>query len=200
MVSWLRRNRQRGEVVIVSGLPRSGTSMMMQMLQAGGMPILADAYRAPDMSNPRGYYEYEPVKRLHQGETGWVEKARGKAVKVVSPQLTYLPATFHYLVIFMQRPLEEVLRSQTVMRSSDGTIDTVKMQQEYERHLFTITQWLDSNAILRTLYMPYHDVLNKPKVQSRRIADFLSDIGTSLDAAAMQTVVDPLLHRQRSSE
>jgi hypothetical protein len=200
LMSLLRRNLQNGKIVVVSGLPRSGTSMMMQMLQAGGMPILADAYRAPDMSNPRGYYEYEPVKRLHQGATDWMKKAYGKAVKVVSPQLIYLPDSYHYSVIFMQRPLNEVLHSQTAMRAGDAVFEMKKMRQEYERHLITMRQWLDAHASFSTLYVDYHEVLQQPEAQSKRIATFLSNVSPLLDTEAMQAVVDPSLHRQRQTE
>src|SRR5262245_34520180 len=101
-------------IVVVSGLPRSGTSLMMQMLQAGGMPLLTDDLRPADTNNPKGYWEYEPVKRLQQDNT-WMHKAEGKAVKVISVLLQYLPPQHTYKIIFMQRPMQEVLASQTVM-------------------------------------------------------------------------------------
>src|SRR5262249_58261695 len=106
-------------IVIVSGLPRSGTSLMMQMLQAGGMPLLTDALRPADADNPNGYWEYEPVKRLQQ-DNSWIPKAEGKAVKVVSALLPYLPPQHTYKIIFMQRPLQEVMASQTVMLERRG--------------------------------------------------------------------------------
>ncbi len=106
-------------IVIVSGLPRSGTSLMMQMLQAGGMPLLIDDHRPADADNPNGYWEYEPVKRLQQ-DNSWVHQAEGKAVKVVSALLQYLPPPYTYKIIFMQRPMPEVLASQAVMLERRG--------------------------------------------------------------------------------
>src|ERR671934_2987374 len=106
-------------IVIVSGLPRSGTSLMMQMLHAGGMPLLIDEQRPPDTDNPNGYWEYEPVKRLQQ-DNSWMHKAEGKAVKVVSALLQYLPPQHIYKIIFMQRPMQEVLASQAVMLERRG--------------------------------------------------------------------------------
>src|SRR5262245_7239801 len=106
-------------IVIVSGLPRSGTSLMMQMLHAGGMPLLIDDQRPADADNPNGYWEYEPVKHLQQDNT-WVAQAEGKAVKVVSALLQYLPRHHTYKIVFMHRPLAEVLASQTVMLQRRG--------------------------------------------------------------------------------
>src|SRR6188768_2448535 len=100
-------------IVIVSGLPRSGTWLMMQMLKAGGMPLLVDELRPAYADNPNGYWEYEPVKRLQQDNT-WMYKAEGKAVKVISALLQYLPSPHTYKIIFMQRPMQEVLASQSV--------------------------------------------------------------------------------------
>src|SRR5262249_56905877 len=106
-------------IVVVSGLPRSGTSLMMQMLQVGGMPLLIDDLRPPDADNPNGYWEYEPVKCLQQ-DNFWIPKAEGKAVKVISALLQYLPPQHTYKIIFMQRPLPEILASQTVMLERRG--------------------------------------------------------------------------------
>lgn len=174
--------------------------MMMQMLQAGGMPVLVDDLRSADASNPRGYYEFAPVKRLHQGDTDWVEQAQGKAVKVVSPQLTYLPPSHQYRIVFMQRALDEVLRSQTAMRTGDTAFDVDQMRREYERHLVTIRRWLDAQDAFTALHVDYYDVLRQPKAQSERVAAFLSGVSAPLDTVAMQVAVDPALHRQRRTE
>jgi len=101
-------------ITVVSGLPRSGTSMMMQMLGAGGLAVLTDGKRGADADNPRGYYEYEAVKSLGQ-DASWLASAGGKAVKIVSALLIHLPDGFDYRVIFMRRPIAEVLASQRAM-------------------------------------------------------------------------------------
>src|SRR5213593_4363024 len=117
----VRRLRYGKPIVVVSGLPRSGTSMAMKMLEAGGMPILADGIRTPDISNPKGYYEFEPVKGLDKGgDVAWLAEARGKAVKIISFLLTWLPEHYDYRVIFMQRDLREVLASQNAMLAHRG--------------------------------------------------------------------------------
>ena len=126
MNSWASRVWRRlhygKPIVIVSGLPRSGTSMAMKMLAAGGMPILTDGVRTADESNPKGYYELEAVKELHkQADMRWLFDARGKAVKIVSFLLTWLPETHDYKVIFMQRDLREVMASETTMLQKRGS-------------------------------------------------------------------------------
>ena len=120
-MSWLRRLYRGRPIVVVSGLPRSGTSMAMKMLDAGGMPLVTDGVRSADISNPNGYYEFEPVKDLERGEAAWLADARGKAVKIVSPLLTYLPESFDYQVIFMRRPLAEIVDSQHAMLDARGS-------------------------------------------------------------------------------
>src|SRR5262249_30630691 len=102
------------DIIIVSGLPRSGTSLMMQMLDGGGVPVLTDNIRAADTDNPRGYYEFEPVKATKRDAT-WLPAARGKAVKMVSQLLYHLPPGETYRVLFLERDLEEVLASQEKM-------------------------------------------------------------------------------------
>ncbi len=108
-------------ITVVSGLPRSGTSLMMQMLVAGGLPALTDAVRSPDESNPRGYFEFEPVKRLRT-DASWLEQARGRAVKIIHLLLRELPTDgrFQYRVLFLRRPLEEVIASQSAMLARAG--------------------------------------------------------------------------------
>src|SRR4026209_2745330 len=106
LARFVRRLRYGRPIVVVSGLPRSGTSMMMQMLQAGGLEILTDAVRTPDGSNPKGYFEFEAVKDLDKGQApAWLAGARGKAVKIVSSLVRWLPESNDYQVIFMQRNL-----------------------------------------------------------------------------------------------
>ena len=163
---WFKPESDAGVITVVSGLPRSGTSMMMQMLQAGGMPVLIDDHRQPDASNPAGYYEYALVKRLHKGDNGWLNQAQGKAVKVISALLTHLPPTQRYRVLLMDRDLDEIIRSQQVMRqrlaSETGAFDAAAMQTEFSTHLDSVKAWLASQSHIQTLHIAYADVIAQP--------------------------------------
>ena len=135
--------------IIVSGLPRSGTSMMMKMLEAGGIPALTDAIRAADGDNPKGYYEFERVKQMDKGDTAWMTSAQGKAVKVISALLQHLPADYEYRVIFVRRNLNEVLASQRKMlinRDEDkNTVDDEEMERLFTMHLEQVSTWLEAH-------------------------------------------------------
>ena len=119
--SLIRRLRRGRPIVVVSGLPRSGTSMAMKMIAAGGLPVVTDGLRHADASNPNGYYEFEHVKNLDKaGDLSWLAEARGKAVKIISFLITYLPEAYDYRVVFMQRDLSEVIASQNRMLDARG--------------------------------------------------------------------------------
>lgn len=157
LVRLLTRWRKRPPIVIVSGLPRSGTSMAMRMLGAGGMPMLTDEVRGADDSNVHGYYELETVKHLlnrHEAhDTVWLKPASGKAVKIVSFLLTWLPETYDYRVIFMRRDLDEVVASQHAMLARAGELeesaDADRLRAMYERHLRDVTRFLAKRACSR---------------------------------------------------
>jgi len=184
-------------IVIVSGLPRSGTSLMMQMLKAGGMPLLVDDQRPADADNPNGYWEYEPVKHLQQDNT-WMPQAEGKAVKVVSALLQYLPRHHTYKIIFMHRPMQEVLASQAVMLQRRGTqggkADDQTLATVFGQHLDHTERWLAMQTHMTVLSVNYHDTLASPIDTATRVADF---IALPLLVEAMAHAVDPRLHRQR---
>ena len=190
--------KEMGRIVVVSGLPRSGTSMMMKMLEAGGVPALTDEIREADPDNPRGYYEFERVKRLDKGDTAWLDEAYGKAVKVIATLLTHLPANHRYKVIFMRRSLEETLQSQKQMLVRRGEpadrISDEEMATVFRKHLGQIEAWIDEQPYLETMYVSYNDVLEKPVHEAQRINRFL---GKHLDVERMIEVVDPNLYRQR---
>ncbi|MGD0568868.1 MAG: sulfotransferase domain-containing protein [Candidatus Sulfotelmatobacter sp.] len=185
-------------ITIVSGLPRSGTSLMMQMLAAGGMPILSDGEREADSDNPRGYLEWERIKQLPK-DPACIAEAEGKAVKVISRLLLSLPEGHEYRVIFMQRPLPEVLASQEVMLRNRGTAkpgtDNSAIAAAFEKHLREVNAWLDSKAHVKTLRVPYHDVLRDAGNIGQRLIQFL---GIDLNLEAMTTQVDATLYRNRS--
>jgi hypothetical protein len=184
-------------ITIVSGLPRSGTSLMMQMLAAGGMPVLSDGEREADTDNPRGYLEWERIKQLPK-DPACIAEAEGKAVKVISLLLLSLPEGHEYRVIFMQRPLPEVLASQDKMMRNRGTAgaNAAVVGAAFEQNLRASNAWLDSKAYVKSLRVPYHEVLNNPVDTSSYISDFL---GTSLNVEAMTQQVDASLYRNRST-
>jgi Sulfotransferase domain len=186
-------------VTIVSGLPRSGTSLMMQMLQAGGMQLLTDGQRAPDEHNPRGYFEHEGVKHSRT-DVSWLEQANGKVVKVVHLLLQYLPANRDYRVIFMLRVLEEVIVSQRVMLKQQGRASAMltdaALADVFEKQLTTMRQWLAERPNFRVLYVNYRDVIDDPTNMAGQINLFL---GGNLLVADMAAAVNPALYRQRKS-
>lgn len=189
----------RGQfITIVSGLPRSGTSMMMKMLEAGGLPVLTDHQRAADEDNPKGYYEFERVKKLPEGDYAWLPEARGKVVKVISALLEHLPGDFDYRVIFMQRKMEEILASQKqmLMRANKPSEDISDddLAAMYTRHLASVQAWLAARPNFRVLYVDYNDLLVRPETHLPQINGFL---GGKLDIEKMTFVVDPALYRQR---
>jgi hypothetical protein len=184
-------------ITIVSGLPRSGTSLMMQMLVAGGMSALSDGERVADTDNPRGYLEWERIKTL-PNDPACIAEAEGKVVKVISRLLLSLPADHEYRAIFMQRPLPEVLASQDQMLKRRGTFkegaNPTIISAAFEKHLREVYAWLDGKSYVKALRIPYHDVLSKPKEIGEQIAQFL---GTALDVEAMAQQVDASLYRNR---
>ena len=189
-------SQARNYLTIVSGLPRSGTSMMMRMLEAGGIPALVDHIRVADEDNPRGYYEFEPVKKTKE-DASWLESSGGKVVKMVYRLLYDLPAGHEYRVIFMQRRLEEVLASQNVMLDRQGK-DTGKLSDEKLMSLFRaelekVDVWLRGQSNFRVLYADYNETLKEPAPTVRALDDFLGN----LDTDAMLKVVEPSLYRQR---
>jgi hypothetical protein len=187
-------------ITIVSGLPRSGTSMMMKMLAAGGIEPLTDNIRAADDDNPKGYFELERVKQL-ETDKGWLPEARGKVVKLISALLKHLPAGYEYRVVFMRRRMLEILASQRQMLIRRGekadSVPDEKMAAMFEKHLAQVENWLSSQPNIRTIYVSYNETLTDPSRQIARISDFLGG-GLDLDIEAMATVVDQALHRQRS--
>jgi tetratricopeptide (TPR) repeat protein len=186
------------DIVIVSGLPRSGTSMMMQMLAAGGFPVLTDGERVADGDNPRGYFEYAKARQL-QTDRSWLPEADGKAVKIVAQLLPFLPPRPHRLrIIFMQRPLEEVLASQSTMLANldkpQARLPPEKLKAVYAGQIEAVKRLLAQSGTASTLYIDYREALEAPAKTARRIELFL---GTDLDREAMAAAVDASLYHQR---
>lgn len=186
-------------ITIVSGLPRSGTSLMMQMLVAGGMPPLTDGERAADTDNPRGYLEWERIKQLPH-DPGCIAEAEDKVVKVISRLLLSLPAGHEYRVIFMQRPMPEVLASQDQMLLRRGNYkqsDSALIAGAFEKHLKEVDAWLEGKAYVQCCRVAYHDLLTEPLQTSSSVSEFL---GVRLELEAMVAQVDHSLYRNRSGE
>jgi len=189
----------RDWITVVSGLPRSGTSLAMQMLRAGGLPVLADAERPADADNPAGYLEYAPVRRTAR-DASWVASAPGKAVKVIYALLRHLPAAHPYRVLWMRRNLDEVIASQEAMLERSGATPGRELSHErlaevFAAQLAETERWLAQQPSFRLLALDYAAVIADPKRAARAVDAFL---GGGLDVAAMAGVVDASLQRQRA--
>jgi hypothetical protein len=188
-------------IPIVSGLPRSGTSLMMSMLAAGGLDVMTDQLRTADDDNPVGYFEFEDVKKLIRGENSWLAGANGKAVKVISTLLPYLPDGYHYRIIFMRRTMEEVLASQRKMLINRGEnpdkVSDDQMAEMFKKDLQQSERWINSHAHLAPrIDVNYTQLIANPEPLVAEINRFL---GGGLDEDKMMNVIDPSLYRHRSS-
>jgi hypothetical protein len=193
------RDPDVGTIVVVSGLPRSGTSMAMAMLAEGGLPCLVDGVRQSDEDNPKGYYEFEMVKSLGEPEkAGWLEKAGGKAIKIVSPLLKSLPGGYSYRVLFMLRDLDEVLASQKKMMVRSGDVHEVpndQMKAFFRNHLEEVDTLLANRRDVAVKYIDYRTVITRSREMAEQISEFL---GLDLDVDRMAAAVDGRLYRNRS--
>lgn len=185
-------------VTIVSGLPRSGTSMMMRMLEAGGVPPVVDGERKANADNPMGYYEFEPVKALKE-DSSWVAASTGQAVKVIYKLVYDLPNNVPYRIVFMQRDIEEVLSSQEKMMRRDGldpdTIGRDLLFNLFQTDVMDFRRWAEVQGNIQIMYADYRRMVDEPEEMSRHIAEFLDQ---DLDIQAMASVVDPDLYRNRA--
>jgi hypothetical protein len=196
--------RNLGEpVVVVSGLPRSGTSMMMNMLDAAGIEIVSDRVRTADEDNPKGYFEDERVKDLEKSlDRSWILECRGKAIKIISFLLKDLPDSNHYKVVFMRRSLDEVIASQNKMLARRGEpVDDAdggkRMTELYRTHLRKIEARLATKPNFEILDVDYREAIADPATAAGRVARFLD---LSVDPAVMAAAVDPDLYRNRSQD
>jgi hypothetical protein len=182
--------------IVVSGLPRSGTSLLMAMLQAGGVPLFTDARRAADSSNPRGYFEYEPVKRL-TADAPWLAETVGKAVKIVIPLVRRLPPAFPCDILILERAIPEILASQAAMLTLAGVpaVDAKILAPAFERELRLTHESLPAFPGCRVLSVQHRRLITSPLETSQEIATFLR---LPLNTAAMAAAVEPSLHRQRA--
>jgi hypothetical protein len=192
--------KQGKPIIIVSGLPRSGTSMLMKMLDAGGLEIATDGERTADVDNPKGYYELERVKQLDkQTDKSWLKGLRGKTVKIISLLLKELPDDNTYKVIFVDRNLQEVIASQNKMLVHRGESvnpdGDEKMIRTFEVHLQNIKAMLKSKPCFEVLYLNHRSILDNPAEEAAKISTFL---GLNGQTEKMAAIVDPSLHRNRA--
>lgn len=191
-------NKIQGEITIVSGLPRSGTSMMMQMLEAGGLPIFTDKERTADDSNPKGYYEHEVVKSLAKNKK-WIPKAKDKAVKIIAQLLEHLPMNYRYKIIFMERNLYEVVQSQQNMlirndKKVKEDVLPLALIDAYEKTIKEVDQWVAEHPNVELLKVPYREIIEAPFAQAIKVRGFLD---SDLEVEKMAQVVDSKLYRER---
>ncbi len=188
------------KIIVVSGLPRSGTSMMMKMLEEGGIPILTDAVRGADNDNPNGYYEFELVKKLPDGQNQWLAEANHKVVKIISALLEHLPTSYRYKIIFMEREPREILASQQKMlanRNEKSEISDTEMQEQFQKHLAAIKYWLARQPNMDLMYIDYNKMIAKPENYCQAIADF---IAIPVDVSKMLAVPNERLYRNRATK
>jgi hypothetical protein len=185
-------------ITVVAGLPRSGTSMAMQMLAAAGLAPYADEHRPPDSDNPRGYFEHEQATRLHR-DASWIPQARGKAVKIVAHLLPFLPKGEEYRLIFTYRDMREVVASQKAMLArlgrKGGELADARLMRAYTSQLVRVQTWLRRRTEIPVLAVSYADALADPTAMAARLARFL---GEPFDARAAAAAIEPSLRRQGS--
>lgn len=187
-------------ITVVSGLPRSGTSMLMKMLEAGGIEPLTDRLRTADSDNPKGYYEFERVKKL-PADTEWLEDARGKVVKVLAELIKELPGDYLYRVIFIQRNIEEMIKSQKRMLLRRGEDPDKILDEELKillkKYLKMIKYFIDNKSNMKVLYVNYNEIMQNPGENVREINRFC---GGTLDGEKMISVIDKDLYRNRMDD
>jgi hypothetical protein len=184
-------------ITVVSGLPRSGTSLMMQMLAAGGLTPLTDRLREANEENPRSYYEWEPIKQLPK-TPALIEQAEGKVVKVISSLLLSLPLNYEYRVVFLRRPMAQIVASQAAMilrqTGSAPKLAPAAMQNALETHLRGVAGWLNARTAIPVHWVDYPALVDSPLDHAHALAAFL---GGGLNADVMAAAVDASLHRNR---
>jgi hypothetical protein len=192
-----KKRKTPAVITVVSGLPRSGTSMMMKVLEAGGMEVFTDNLRVADEDNPKGYFELEQVKALKDGDDSWVKDAPGKVVKVISSLLEYLPSEYKYKIVFMRREIAEILASQKQMlirRGEPSEGDDQKMAEMFQEHLKRVRVWLANQPNMEVLYVDYNTLMANPDSEINAVAEFL---GLTDHLEAMLAVPDKKLYRQK---
>ncbi len=184
-------------ITVVSGLPRSGTSLMMAMLDKGGIPPVQDGLREADIDNPKGYYEFERVKKIAE-DKAWLPDCKGKAVKMISRLLIELPPGYTYKVIWMRRNIDEIIASQKKMLIRRGTYDPSVSDDDVRRmllkHVEKTLLWVKEHPYIDMIFTHYNKLLEDPK---EHIAKLNEHLGGEMDVAAMEASIDQSLYRNR---
>ncbi len=192
--------RKAEPIFIVSGLPRCGTSMMMQMLEAGGIQVITDHIRQADEDNPHGYYEFEKVKKIKE-DSSWLDGCHGKVFKMVSALLYYLPNSKEYKIVFMKRKMDEMLASQNTMLQRQGRNDAVvsdeEMAKKLDKHLLKIETWLAKQRNFKVIYINYNSVIENALENAKNVAFFLN---LPMDIDKSVKVVESSLYRQKTGD
>ena len=191
------KDSKKQPIIIVSGLPRSGTSMMMRMLAEGGIPVITDELRRPDSDNPKGYFEFETVRQMSEGSVEWLANSGGKAVKDISALLEYLPTNYAYKIIFLERDVHEILASQRKMlmnRNEKEMGNEAEIEAQIQTHLSAMKPWLVRQPNMEVLYVNYNSLMAKPESLCEQITEFLD---LPLNQTRMLAVPDQQLYRNR---
>jgi hypothetical protein len=185
-------------IIIVSGLPRSGTSMLMNILKENSIEILEDKTKEADEYNPKGYFEFQPVSELPEGNITWLEQAEGKAVKVTSYFLHHLPAKYEYKVLFMERKIEEIVKSQQKTVAEEGKKfhkKEIKMMEDYfQDHIKQTKTWISLQPNFTVRYLSYNRIIENPKQFLPLISEFLE---LELKEESFTKIVDSSLYKER---
>ncbi|MFC2088509.1 sulfotransferase domain-containing protein [Calditrichota bacterium] len=193
-------NKLNNSIIVVSGLPRSGTSMMMQVLNAMEIPVYTDNKRVPDQNNPRGYFEHKIVKNLKE-DSSWLKLVKGKAVKIISHLLVYLPKNFHYKILFLQRDMNEIIHSQNKMLMKNKmNIDSANpelLKKIFQKNLIQIKNWEKDNPNAKILYLNYTDLLHTPDNELKKIQQFLDLEVAPLD---LSHIISQDLYHSRNTQ
>jgi predicted ATPase len=192
-----KKESRKQPIIVVSGLPRSGTSMMMKMLAEGGVPVITDELRRADSDNPNGYFELETVRQMSDGNVTWLDNAGGKAVKVISALLEHLPSNYSYKIIFLEREIQEILASQHKMlanRNEEPTASDAEIEVQVQKHLSAMRPWLVRQPNMEVLYVNYNTLVTTPEPLCEQITEFLD---LPLNRARMLAVPDRQLYRNR---
>lgn len=170
----------------------------MRMLAEGGIPVITDELRRPDSDNPKGYFEFETVRQMAEGNVEWLANSEGKAVKVISALLEYLPPNYSYKIIFLERDVHEILASQRKMlmnRNEKEMGDETEIEAQIQKHLLAMKPWLVRQPNIEVLYVNYNSLMTKPEPLCEQITEFLD---LPLNQTRMLAVPDKQLYRNRT--